>query len=85
MVSCFAWPFLPLVEEADNLASNVLPPRLLVVHDAGGGENDVTELTRWQEVDDPLLHVAQLDVEAWADHTALVEAGNILAIDQEYE
>ena len=64
-----------LVEVPDDLAGDVLPPRLLVVHDASRGrEDDVTELTRGQEVDDPLLHVAELDVVPWADDAGLVEA-----------
>jgi hypothetical protein len=38
---------IALVEETENLASNVLPAGLLVVHDTGrGGEDNVTELTR---------------------------------------
>jgi hypothetical protein len=53
----------------------VLSPGLLVVHDAGGGgEDDVAELTRGQELDDPLLEVAELDVVAGRDDTSLVEA-----------
>lgn len=33
-----------LVEEAENLPSGVLPPRLLVVHDAiAGGQNNMAE------------------------------------------
>jgi len=68
-----------LVKEADDLACDVLSPRLLVVHDAGGGgEDDVAELTRWQKLDNPLLHVAELDVVARADDTSLVEAGERL-------
>lgn len=64
-----------LVEEADDLACDVLSPRLLVVHDAsGGGEDDVAELTGWQELDDPLLKIAELDVVAWGDDTGLVQA-----------
>lgn len=64
-----------LVKEAENLASNVLPASLLVVHDTGrGGQHDVTELTRWQQVDDPLLEVTELDVVTWGDNTALVQA-----------
>jgi hypothetical protein len=36
-----------LVEETKDLASNVLPAGLLVVHDTGrGGEHDEAELTR---------------------------------------
>ena len=65
-----------LVEEADDLACHVFSPRLLVVHDAGrGGEHDVAELTGWQKLDDPLLHVDELDVVARADHAGLVDAG----------
>jgi len=53
----------------------VLPPGLLVVHDtSGGGENDVAELTRGQQLNDPLLHVAELDVVAGRDDTGLVDA-----------
>jgi hypothetical protein len=64
-----------LVEEADDLASDVLPPGLLVVHDTSrGGEDDVTELTRWEELLDPLLQVVELDVVTWRDDTSLVEA-----------
>jgi hypothetical protein len=53
----------------------VLPPGLLVVHDTGrGGEDDVAELTRGQQFDDPLLHVAELDVVAGGDDACLVDA-----------
>jgi len=53
----------------------VLPPGLLVVHDAGrGGEDDVAELTRGQQLDDPLLHIAELDVVAGGDDAGLVDA-----------
>jgi hypothetical protein len=64
-----------LVEETDDLAGNVLAAGLLVVHDTGGGGQDnVTELTRRKELDNPLLHVAELDVVAGRDDTGLVEA-----------
>lgn len=64
-----------LVKEADDLACDVLSSRLLVIHDAGGrGEDDVAKLTRWQELDNPLLHVTELNVVARADDTGLVEA-----------
>lgn len=54
-----------LVEETNDLAGNVLAAGLLVVHDTGGGgQDDVTELTRGKELDNPLLHVAELDVVA---------------------
>jgi len=70
-----------LVEETNDLASNVLSPGLLVVHDTGrGGKDNVTELTRWKELDNPLLEVTELNVVARADDTGLVEAGNMLDI-----
>lgn len=63
-----------LVEEAKNLSGNVLPPGLLVVHNtSGGGEDDVAELTRRQELDNPLLEIAELDVVAGGDDTGLVD------------
>jgi hypothetical protein len=45
-----------------------------VIHDAGGcSEDDVAELTRWQELDHPLFEITELDVVAWADDAGLVE------------
>jgi hypothetical protein len=64
-----------LVEETKDLSGNVLAAGLFVVHDTGGGgEDDVTELTRWEQLDNPLLHVAELDVVAGRDDTGLVDA-----------
>lgn len=64
-----------LVEEADDLARDVLATGLLVVHDAGrGGEDNVAELTGREELDNPLLELAETDVVAGGDDTALVEA-----------
>lgn len=64
-----------LVEETNDLASNVLSASLLMVHDTGrGGQDDVTELTRWKKLDNPLLEIGELDVVAWGDDTSLVEA-----------
>jgi hypothetical protein len=63
-----------LVEETENLSSDVLPPGLLVVHDTGGGgEDDVAELTRGHELDDPLLEITELDVVARGDDTGFVD------------
>lgn len=76
---CF-WGYRPLllsslVEETEDLASNVLAAGLLVVEDtSGGGKDDVAELTRGQQLDDPLLEVAELDVVAGGDDTGLVQA-----------
>lgn len=64
-----------LIEETNDLAGDVLSPGLLVVHDAsGGGEDNVTELTRRKELDNPLLHITELNVVAGRDDTSLVEA-----------
>jgi hypothetical protein len=64
-----------LVKETEHLSGNVLPPRLLVVEDTGGGGQDnVAELTRRKELDDPLLDVTELDVVTGADDTGLVDA-----------
>ena len=53
----------------------MLPPRLLMIHDTGrGGQNDVAELTGRQQLDDPLLHVAKLDVVSRRDDTGLVQS-----------
>ena len=64
-----------LVEEADDLARDVLATGLLLVHDAGrGGEDNVAELTGGKELDNPLLELVEADVVAGGDDTALVEA-----------
>lgn len=53
----------------------MLAAGLLVVHDtSGGGQDDVAELTRREELLDPLLHILKLDVVAGGDDTSLVEA-----------
>lgn len=63
-----------LVEEANDLASNVLAASLLVIHDTSrGGEDDIAELTSRKELGDPLLELSQADIVAGRDNTALVE------------
>jgi hypothetical protein len=53
----------------------VLATGLLVVHDTSrGGEDDVAELTRRQELGNPLLELAELDVVAGRDAASLVDA-----------
>lgn len=69
----------PLVEEAEELASNVLAAGLLVVHNtSGGGQDDVAELTGGKELGGPLLEVTELDGVAGVDDTALVETGRVM-------
>lgn len=46
-----------------------------MVHNAGRrGQDNVAELTRGQQLDDPLLEVGKADVKAGRDNTALVKA-----------
>ena len=64
-----------LVEETNDLSGNVLASGLLVVHDTSRGcEDNVSELTRWQELDNPLLEIGEADVVSWGDDTGLVQA-----------
>ena len=66
---------MPLVEEPNDLARDVLASCLLVVHDTSRGcEHHVSELTRRQELDDPLLEICEADVVSGRDDTGLVEA-----------
>jgi len=59
----------------DDFTCNVLPPGLLVIHYAGRcSENNVSKLTRWQKLYNPLLEVANFDVVSRADDTGLVDA-----------
>ena len=45
-----------------------------MVHDTGtGGEDNVSELTRRQQLDDPLLKILEGNVVAGRDDTGLVE------------
>ena len=65
----------PLVEEPNDLASNVLASSLLVIHDTSrGGENHESELTGREELDNPLLKIAEADVETGRDDTSLVQS-----------
>jgi len=77
-------PFItsfPLVEESDDLSCNVLASGLLVVHDTGrGGEDDVTELTSREELDNPFFEIWEADVVSGRDDTSLVQA----AIELDY-
>ena len=72
-------PIMPccmhLVEESNDLSCNVLSSSLFVIHDTGrGGENNMSKLTGWQQLDDPLLELTETDVVSWGDDTGLVEA-----------
>ena len=46
-----------------------------VVHDTvGSGENDISELSGWEDVVDELLEVLDLEVVSGRDDTALVQS-----------
>lgn len=63
-----------LVEESNDLACNVLSSSLFMVHDTGTGrENNVAELTRGQQLDNPLLKILEGNVVARGNDTSLVE------------
>ncbi|TVY50686.1 Tyrosinase-like protein orsC [Lachnellula cervina] len=69
----FCYGYTPQAAAFDK-EFNVLATRLLVVHDTGrGGQDHVSELTGRQELDNPLLEVAEADVEARGDDAGLVE------------
>lgn len=64
-----------LEEESQDLSSSVLAAGLLVVHDAvRGGEDELTELARRQQIGSELLDLVQGDVESGGDDSALVQA-----------
>jgi hypothetical protein len=73
-----------LVEESNDLARDVLPASLLVVHDTGGGgQDDVTELTGGKELDNPLLELREADVVTGRDNTSLVETKRFVSTTAE--
>ena len=62
-----------LVKEAQNFPRHMFPSRLIVIHDSGGGGKDnVSKLTRGQQLDHPFLQIAEADVESRADDAGLV-------------
>jgi len=70
-----------LVEETNDLSGNVLASRFLMIHDTGRCcEDDISKLTRWEELDNPLLEIGEADVVTGGDDTSLVEAVKELAM-----
>lgn len=54
---------LPLIEETKNLSCNVLSSGLLVIHYARRCcKDDISELTRRQQLDDPFLEVGYANI-----------------------
>lgn len=63
-----------LIEETNDLSTDVLATSLLVVHDTlGSGQDDVSELTAGEQVAGPHLNLVQLHIEAGRDAAALVQ------------
>ena len=63
-----------LVEETNDLSTDVLATSLLVVHNTlRSGQDDVSELTAGEQVAGPHLNLVQLHIEAGRDATALVQ------------
>ena len=53
----------------------MFPPRLLVVHNPSTRcQHNVAKLTTWQQLDDPLFEVSQLDIVSRRDDTGLINA-----------
>jgi len=70
----FSMSPVPSVEKAYYLASHMLPPRLLVVHNTRRScEDDVSELTRGEKLHDPLLEIGDADVVAWRYDACFVD------------
>jgi hypothetical protein len=64
-----------LVEESNDLACDMLSSCLLMVHNASACRQDnVAELSTWQQLHHPFFQISQLNVVAWRDDTSLVEA-----------
>ena len=63
------------VEETEDLTTDMVLSGLVVVHDTlVGGQDNVTELSGWEDIVDELLEVLELKVESWGDDTALVKS-----------
>ena len=64
-----------LVNETQDLTGNVLSVSFFVVHNTSGSSQDnVTELSGWQQVSSPLFDIGNLNVESWRDNTTLVQS-----------
>lgn len=63
------------IEIAEDFATDVLSLGFFVVHDSeGGGEDDIAELSGWEDVVDKLLKVLKFKVVSWRDDSALVKS-----------
>ena len=52
----------------------MFPSRLLMIHDATTcRQDDIPELSRWQQLDDPFLEIRNADVIAGGDDASFVD------------
>ena len=74
-MSCCEFAASKSIEVAEDLATDVLSLGFFVVHDTvGGGKNDITELSGWEDVVDKLLKVLEFKIVSWRDDSALVQS-----------
>ena len=68
-----------LIEETKNFSSSLSSASLLMIHNTEScGHYDVSELTRWKHIHNPLLNVLKRDIEARRDDSTLVNTSNEL-------
>jgi hypothetical protein len=68
-----------LIKETKDLSTSLFATGFFVVHDTSrGGQDDETELTRWQQVVDPCFDIFLFHVESWRNNTAFVQTTNQL-------
>lgn len=73
----FRSPSFTLIEESDNLSSNVFSSRLFMIHDAGRCcEDNVAELTGGQELNNPFFKFPYSDVVARVYDSCLVDSAS---------
>merc|ERR1739847_161144 len=64
-----------LKEKSEDLATSVSLTAIFVRDDTGrSGEDNMTELTRWEKVSLPFFHIVDGDVVTWGDNSALVDS-----------
>ena len=63
-----------LKEESEDLSTSVLSSGFLVVHDTiGGSEDELSKLTRREQIGSELLDLINGDIKSWRNDTALVQ------------
>merc|ERR1719419_1696985 len=74
---CFSQSETDLEEETKNFSSKMLSSGFLVIHNASrSGQDDVTELSTWQQVCGPFFDISNSNIESWGDDSAFVESSS---------